>query len=101
MLGKTITAVFIPAAPFHERSNRDAAPCIATKAAYEVVNEDKLEGRPVLFQRFCQPAVLRFAECHAPAVLAFAFACKPKGVEHDEQRIPPLPGIVVLQQAGS
>lgn len=70
-------------------------------AADDVVHEDELVSSAAVLQRVTQPVILRFAEAPVPRVVGGVWIGHrvPEGIEHDEERLAPLEGVVVLQQA--
>ena len=103
-------AVCVQAAPFVEARHLDAPACghvgrdtvrQGGRATDDVVREDKLVFGAAVFQRVAQPVVLRLAERPVPGVISLGWVGGgvPERIQDDEERISPLPGIVVLQQA--
>ena len=101
VLLEAIAAVRVLAAPFVERRDFNAS-ARSLVPAEEVVDEDEFESCPALLKRLFEPPILRLAQRPPPAVAAAALPDRiPEGIEHNEERIAPLPGVVILRAGRS
>ncbi len=110
--GESGAAIGVFATPLVFVADFDAAACGVLRrwhtaddglraAADDVVHEDELILRAAVFERVAQPVILRFAKAPHPGVVGGVGVRVriPEGIKHDEERLAPLEGVVVLQQA--
>ena len=95
--GEAPRAVGVVTAPFEIfRELQSAASLRVETPADQVVGENEFEFRRAVFERRLQPAILVRSERPRPRVFRFADAliAVPEWIEHHEQGVPPLEGVV-------
>ena len=109
---KACSAVDVVAAPLVFVTHFNTAACSELRCRHaidnglraapdDVVHEDKLVFGTAVFERVAQPVVLRLTKGPVPRIVGGVRIRHgvPEGIEHDEQGLTPLEGIVVFEQA--